>query len=248
MTNFINKFKIAKKRVFEENFFRPKWYSVFLNPYYINRKSLYSEICIFAKNVKIGESVLDVGCGIKPYRDLFVTDNYVGIDIEGGGHSDEAKIVDTFYNGKQIPFPDGQFNHIVCTQVLEHAEDPQVLVAEFTRVLKPHGRVFISMPFIYPEHEIPYDYRRFTRFEHQRILESNGFSQINIKQTTGFWGTFGQLFVIYIFESITFRASVLKMLLSVFVFGPIQIVSLVLDFMFRKSGPTMDYIVVATKK
>lgn len=247
MTNFVTKLKIVKKRILEENFFRPKWYSIFLNPYFINRSSLYREISLFAKDVRDNESVLDVGCGIKPYRDLFITDNYIGIDIKGGGHSDETKTVDRFYNGKQIPFPDGQFDCVICTQVLEHAEDPQILISEFARVLKSNGRVFISTPFVYPEHEIPYDYRRFTRFEHQRVLEANGFSQIEIKQTTGFWGTFGQLLVIYIFESITFRASILKTLLSVFVFGPTQVVSLMLDRVFKKSGVTMDYVVTATK-
>lgn len=248
MKNSVNKFKALKRSFLEENFFRPKWYSVFINPYYINRISLYKEICIFASNIKKNEAVLDIGCGIKPYRNIFNTENYIGIDIEGGGHSDDAKIVDKFYNGKQIPFQGEQFDNIICTQVLEHAEDPNILIRECFRVLKQNGRIFISMPFMYPEHEIPYDYRRFTRYEHKRILEGSGFMLIIIKQTTGFCGTFGQLLSIYIFESITFRASILKTLLSVFVLGPIQVASLVGDFIFRKSGPTMDYVVVAIKK
>lgn len=245
MKNLLSK---LKKNILEENFFRPKWYSVFINPYFINRRSLYSEIKLFAENVKNNYSVLDVGCGIKPYRNLFNTDNYVGIDIEGGGHSDDAKIVDKFYDGKSIPFSSEQFDNIICTQVLEHAEDPNALINECSRVIKQGGHIFISMPFMYGEHEAPYDYRRFTRFEHKRILEANGFTSVKINQTTGFFGTFGQLLSIYIFESITFRSTILKTLLSILILGPMQIISLLLDFVFRKSGPTMDYVVTAIKK
>ena len=246
--SLLNKIKRIKGNILEENFFRPRWYSVFINPYFINRKSLFNEIGLFAMKVKKDESVLDVGCGLKPYRSLFKNDDYVGIDIKGGGHSDETKIVDKFYDGKNIPFEDERFNNIICTQVLEHAEDPRKLIEECSRVIKKDGQIFISMPFMYPEHEIPYDYRRFTRFEHQKLLEENNFTSIKIKQTTGFFGTFGQLFSVYIFESITFRATILKTLLSVFILGPVQIISLVLDFIFRKSGPTMDYVVTAIKK
>jgi SAM-dependent methyltransferase len=248
MKNIRAKIKEIKIKLLEEQFFRPKWYSIFLNPYFINRNSLYSGIKDFASRTDSDAHVLDVGCGIKPYRNLFKTEHYTGIDIQGGGHIDEAKTVDMYYDGLSIPFPETSFDTIICTQVLEHATDAGHLIMECSRVMKTDGRIFISMPFTYPEHELPFDFRRFTRFEHKRLLESNGFKNINIIQTTGFFGTFGQLFVIFIFESMKFRASILKTLLSIFIFSPIQILAIALDFVFNKAGQTMDYIVIANKQ
>jgi len=243
----MSKLRKLKEQIITENFFRPRWYSVFINPYFINRWSLYRAIKKFALETPAEASILDVGCGLKPYRSLFNTKEYTGIDIAGGGHDDTAKVVDAFYDGYSIPFSDKSFNTLICTQVLEHADDPEILVAECARVLKEGSTAFFSMPFTYPEHEIPYDFRRFTRFEHQRLFEKNGFKNIQITQTTGFAGTFGQLFVIWLFESIPFRAPLLKTLLSVFIFAPIQIVALGIDWLTNKSGLTMDYVIILKK-
>jgi len=236
-----------KNKVIVEHFFRPRWYSVFINPYFINRHSLYREIRAFSSNTSKEARILDIGCGIKPYRNLFTTDHYTGIDIAGGGHEDDAKTVDSFYDGHTIPFSDNSFDTLICTQVLEHADDPEVLAKECARVLKDGGTAFFSMPFTYPEHEVPYDFRRFTRFEHQRLFKKNAFSEINIKQTTGIFGTFGQLFVIWCFESIPFRAPILKGLLTLLLLAPIQILSLLLDKLTGKSGLTMDYVIILKK-
>jgi ubiquinone/menaquinone biosynthesis C-methylase UbiE len=62
--------------------------------------------------------ILDIGCGIKPYRHLFTSSSYTGIDIAGGGHEDRAKTVDAYYDGHNIPFPNQSFDTIICTQVL----------------------------------------------------------------------------------------------------------------------------------
>jgi SAM-dependent methyltransferase len=230
-----------KTRLIEEHFFRPRWYSVFLNPYFINRFTLYRGIQTFAAHTKADATILDVGCGLKPYQNLFLSQSYTGIDIAGGGHADTAKVVDAFYDGLSIPFADKSFDTLICTQVLEHATDPDRLVAECARVLRSGGRAFFSMPFTYPEHEIPYDFRRFTSFEHKRLFAKYGFTNITITKTTGFCGTFAQLFIVWVFESIPFRSTILKSLLTAGIFAPIQMVGLAFDWLTRKSGMTMDY-------
>lgn len=236
-----------KEKVIDDSFFRPKWYSIVINPYFINRRSLYKSISLFADGVPADARVLDIGCGLKPYRSLFKVKEYVGIDIEGGGHSDQAKAVDAYYDGHTIPFPNQSFDAVVCTQVLEHADDAEVLIKEAARVLRPTGQAFFSMPFMYPEHEAPYDFRRYTSFQHKRLFAKYDFRKTTIQKTTGFFGTFGQLFVILIFESISFRAPVLKAFLAILFFAPIQALSLGLDWMLGKSGPTMDYIITAQR-
>lgn len=242
------KIKEIKASLIEENFFRPKWYSIFLNPYFISRYSLLSSIRIFALGTLLSEKVLDVGCGIKPYRYLFKTQSYVGIDIAGGGHTDNKKTVDTYYDGLTIPFDNAYFDKVICTQVLEHATDPEVLIKEIGRVLKPGGKAFITMPFTYPEHEAPYDFNRFTKFKHEQLLSENGFININIEKTTGIFGTFGQLLTILGHEGITFSSTLLKTIICIIVWGPLQTISLFLDLVFYKKGITLDYVVIAEKR
>jgi len=236
-----------KARVMEDAFFRPKWYSIFINPYFIGRHSLYRAIQRYALTVSRDTRVLDIGCGIKPYRALFGTPSYTGIDIKGGGHADDSKTVDAYYDGAHVPFPNASFDAVLCTQVLEHADDPAAIVSEAARVLTPGGSAFFSMPFVYPEHEIPYDFRRFTRYEHTRLFAAAGFSDIQIFPTTGFFATFAQLFSIMCFEAIHFRAPILKALLTFFIFAPTQAFALFLDWLFRKPAPTLDYVITATK-
>lgn len=237
----------TKQNFIEEHFFRPRWYSVFFNPYFINRRRLLIALQRFAEDTPADATVLDVGCGLKPYRRYFKTSTYTGIDIAGGGHADEAKTVDAYYDGHTIPFPDNHFSTLLCTQVLEHADDADELVAECARVLQPGGRAFFSMPFTYPEHEVPYDFRRFTRFEHERLFKKHGFTNLTIAPTTGFFGTFGQLLVVWLFESLTFRAPLLKATLTAGVFAPMQIGALLLDRLCGQRGMTMDYVITVQK-
>jgi SAM-dependent methyltransferase len=240
-----------KEALIEKHFFRPDWYSVFLNPYFIDRYKIYQAIKLFAQKTNGEAKILDVGCGSKPYKKLFANNHYVGLEIRGGGHADKDKQADIFYDGEVFPLTDSSFDAILCTQVIQHVLNTEKLISESSRVLKNGGEILITAPFLYPEHETPFDFRRLTRFGFKKILEENGFTDIKISETTGFFGAVGQLFTILIFESLHFRASILKTLLSIMILGPIQIISLFLDnltFKTGKKGYTLGYVVMATKK
>jgi len=130
------------KEIVNQHFFRPAWYSVIINPYFIARYGLLLKIKNFAKNDFSGKKILDVGCGIKPYKNLFNSSSYVGIDIDYGGHNNQAKVVDKFYDGVNIPYDDNSFDIVICTEVMEHVVDPEKLLSEIHRVLKIGGRIF----------------------------------------------------------------------------------------------------------
>jgi SAM-dependent methyltransferase len=111
-------------------------------------------------------TVLDVGCGEMPFRDLLAPGaSYTGIDIamaDDFGMRGSPEIVP--FDGRVIPFPDASFDHVLCTEVLEHAADPVALVAEIYRVLKPGGTLLATVPFAARVHYAPHDFHRFTRY------------------------------------------------------------------------------------
>jgi SAM-dependent methyltransferase len=117
---------------------------------------------------------LDAGCGKKPYKRLFDCGEYVGLDFEGAhDHSNEE--IDVLYDGHTFPFANGEFDSVVCTQALEHVNNPARFVGEIHRVLKSGGILLLSVPFIWGEHEKPHDYTRYTSFGLKHLLELTGF-------------------------------------------------------------------------
>ena len=110
--------------------------------------------------------VLDLGCGAQPYR-RWLPDGvaYTGADI-----TDETGSGVLLTPGEPLPFPDASFDVVLCTQVLEHVEDSRQLAQEVERVLRPGGTAVVSAPFIFNQHGVPHDYRRFTQYGIARAL------------------------------------------------------------------------------
>jgi SAM-dependent methyltransferase len=152
------------------------------SPVYYLQRDLDQLTCHeIAKHESNNSYWLDLGCGLKPYESEFKKSKYIGIDVEHSGRNSGLKKPDLFFNGVNIPFEDKTFNGVLCTQVLEHVKDPNSLMKEIHRVLIPEGKIIVSVPFIYREHEEPYDYFRFSKFGLENLLTLNGFSVKNIK-------------------------------------------------------------------
>jgi SAM-dependent methyltransferase len=125
--------------------------------------------------------VLDVGCGDMPFRPMLpVGVRYRGIDVAQAGGFGMASHRDvTEFDGVAIPFADRSFDHILCTEVLEHAEEPARLIAEMRRVLRPGGTLVATIPFSARVHHAPYDYHRFTVFQLRRMFADFPDAQID---------------------------------------------------------------------
>ena len=126
--------------------------------------------------------ILDVGCGKKIYRNIFPENEYLGIDVKVSGRKNEEKYADMYFDGENIPFEDNYFDFIICTEVLEHCTNPSKLISEIYRVLKAKGRALITVPFIWGEHEIPYDFRRYTSYGFKKDIKKVGFKIIKFQK------------------------------------------------------------------
>lgn len=148
--------------------------------------SIANAILSFSKSLPHGKRVLDVGCGLRPYEDFFSHTSYIGIDVESSGRANSGKRVDYFFDGINIPLTSNSFDAVICTEVLEHAINPDALLIEINRVLKPGGKLFLTVPFMWGLHELPYDFRRYTSVGIQSIIEKSNFRVLNFsKLTTG---------------------------------------------------------------
>ena len=116
--------------------------------------------------------VLDVGCGEMPFRFLLPSDTqYIGIDVQTAsefGMREHEEVIP--FDGLHIPFPDESFDHVICTEVLEHVESPADLISEMHRVLRLGGTIAVTVPFAARVHHAPHDYHRFTRFRLERMF------------------------------------------------------------------------------
>lgn len=137
--------------------------------------SIIHTVEMFSKTIPPDSTVLDVGCGLRPYERFFTHGQYIGIDVESSGRESTGKRADYIFDGTHIPFETNSLDAIICTEVLEHAVDPEKLLDEMHRVLKPNARLLITVPFIWGLHELPYDFRRYTSEGIKKIITNAGF-------------------------------------------------------------------------
>ena len=168
---------IIQKTIKKEKF-NPGILGFFINYNFLIRKSIHAAIKKNA-NQLVG-SLLDFGCGTKPYKSLFVNvKEYIGIDFKIDGRKDNYSEVDQFYDGKVIPFENDRFDSLLCTEVLEHVFNIEVVLKEFNRVLKMNGKALITTPFMWEEHEMPHDFARYTAPGLLFLYQKNGFKVID---------------------------------------------------------------------
>jgi SAM-dependent methyltransferase len=142
--------------------------------------------CLSKKLPQISGKILDIGAGESPWKYLLGQDTiYQGVDITSAGEFGMIKNPDVIcYDGLTIPLPSNEFDAGLCIEVLEHTQSPQVLLLEAFRVLKPGGKLLITVPWSARVHHTPFDCHRFTPFQLKSLMEQAGFSECEI-QTRG---------------------------------------------------------------
>lgn len=153
--------------------FAAPWWALPLNPAFLPRRALWRAMERSAEMAR--GRLLDVGCGTRPYRSLFTAiHEYIGLELDTPENR-ESKQADLYYDGCTFPMGDASVDTVLCNQVLEHVFNPEPFLAEMFRVLRPNGVVILTVPFLWPEHEQPYDCLRYTSFGLKDRMEKAGF-------------------------------------------------------------------------
>lgn len=203
--------------------FFPGWLGVFVNPFYFARAGLRDAMIDLAP--ELTGRLLDVGCGTKPYRVLFTVDAYVGLDIDSDA-SRQRGVADHLYDGKTFPFGDGSFDAVLCNEVLEHVFNPDRFLEEIARVLKPGGKLLLTAPFVWDEHEQPYDYARYSSFGLRALLARQRLEIVQYKKLGADPSTIFQLANAYLFKVIQGLPRPITLLLTATVMALINLLGL----------------------
>ncbi len=139
--------------------------------------------------------LLDVGCGARPYQPLLPEPvRSFGVDAAPAA----GTRADAWGQAAALPFADGAFDTVLCTQVLEHVPDPAAALAEMARVLAPGGRLILTAPQSWSLHEEPHDYWRFTRYGLAQLCRAAGLAPRRVVAQGGYFADAGIALVFHL--------------------------------------------------
>jgi len=145
-------------------------------------------------------TVLDIGCGYMPYREIVLSFpdviKYIGLDLDKNDIYQNKP--DLTWDGKTIPLPDNSVRCAVATEFFEHCPEPEAVMEEIFRVLSPGGILFFTVPYLWPLHDVPHDQYRYTPFSLERHLKNTGFQKIGLRAMGGWDESMAQMIGLYV--------------------------------------------------
>jgi ubiquinone/menaquinone biosynthesis C-methylase UbiE len=154
------------------------------------------------KKIPAGSKILDAGAGECQFRKFCGHLNYVSQDF--GQYTGEGEVglqTGTWDNTKldivsditSIPVPDGSFDAVMCTEVLEHVPDPVAALKELNRVLRPGGYLLITAPFVSLTHFAPYHFATgLSKFFYEHHLGAMNYTIEDISSNGNYFEFIGQ--------------------------------------------------------
>ncbi|MCB9422438.1 MAG: class I SAM-dependent methyltransferase [Ardenticatenaceae bacterium] len=154
---------------------QPKWelsYSMrrfFVDEFFLRQVETWSQ----------NAQVLDLGGHRQTKRGRFDIDAYGFRVVTANIATEKGTTVQA--DACYVPFGNNFFDVVVCAELLEHVFQPQVVLLEAYRVLRPGGTLLTTAPFLYRVHGDPFDYGRYTAHYWRTALSGIGFTEITIE-------------------------------------------------------------------
>ena len=240
--------KAKLSAVYYDSQFHPGILGVVCNPFWLCRRALYKAMRVLGPRLE--GHVLDFGCGTGPYRDLLTnTCAYSGLEFDSPQNR-QCKKADIFYDGTHIPLEDASVDSILSTQTLEHVPNPERIVEEWARVLRPEGQLLLTVPFMWPEHEMPHDFQRYTTNGMRLLLEKTGFAIVHQERLLCDCRAAAQLFQAWLYDVLRLgaRGKIVQIALTTLFFAPISLAATALAALAPQNPNSyLDNVILARR-
>lgn len=234
------------KKIVRVQQYHPGALGMFVLPNWIIRKSIRD--ALFENKNFLSGLVLDFGAGTRPYESFIPAEKYVGLDTYISGNR-QARASDVIYDGENIPFKNNAFDAVLMSEVLEHIFEPKKVLSEIHRVLNIDGYLVITCPFMWPVHEAPYDYSRYTTYGLEYILNELGFEVVKVQRLGTPAQTISQLMLNFLSNFLLPRNLYLKYSIGFLVYPLVILLSFILGFVSRDGESFyLNNLIVGKKK
>ncbi|HEU0121193.1 MAG TPA: class I SAM-dependent methyltransferase [Bryobacteraceae bacterium] len=141
----------------------------------------------FAAGLPAGARVLDAGAGEGAYKAHFPLQRYTGLDLGIGDTAWDYTQLDVLGDLSALPFCNGVFDAALNIVTLEHVREPQRVMDELARVLRPGGRLLLVVPHEWEVHQHPHDFFRYTKFGVEELARKAGLRVISLQAGGGYF-------------------------------------------------------------
>ena len=154
-----------------------------------------------------------------------------------------------FYVGNKFPFEQSIFDSVLCSQVLEHVFTPIDFLNEINRVMKDGGTLLLTVPFVWDEHEQPYDFARYSSFGLKYMLEETGFEILEHEKLCDNLSVVAQIINIYVFKISQNLPRFFRSIITLLIIAPTNIIGIIMSKIIPANKDLfLDQIVVCKKK
>ncbi len=207
----------------------------------LSRKGLYSFLKKEYEKINPDSKVLSIGSGgdINCLLSHYSKNKFkvTSMDIDNNRNPDIVGDICQFDFGSQ------KFDFILLSEVLEHLYNPQSALRNIHKILVPGGKVILTVPFIFPIHDRPHDYYRYTKFGLKYLLKD--FNDVTIQERNTWAETINILILRLIMEK-SRGARIFSHLYFIFGFT-LYPLFYILGYLIKTDYITTGYNVVAMK-
>lgn len=162
--------------------FTQKFGASIIHPQFIILRHHYNSLNE-AKRYAKGK-LIDIGCGNMYARDALKAQisDYTGVDYPMTKQMyPTSRKPEILAEASSIPVSKESFDTALMLTVVEHLFKPQEAFNESFRILKKGGNLILTVPFMYPIHDRPHDYYRYTTYALGKMLKESGFKVLVLR-------------------------------------------------------------------
>ena len=158
----------------------------------LSRKGIYPFLNKEFSKIESNKRVLTIGSGGEINKLILDYSMHNNFDITSFDIDDKMN-PDILGDICSYDFANVKFDYIIIAEVLEHLHSPQKAVDNIYKILEEKGTVIVTVPFIFPIHETPYDYYRYTKYGLSFLFRN--FKDVDINERNSWIEAINVLFV-----------------------------------------------------